>query len=85
MTIARRLILLLAVPFLILFGIWVVTRMQMSREWMGLADQAMALAAAGRKDEANATLFGLMAKIGDSLSVVTLRINHGESREVDFA
>ncbi len=30
MTIARRLILLMSVPFLILFGIWVVTRIQMA-------------------------------------------------------
>ena len=31
MTIARRLILLMAVPFLILFGIWAVTRLQMAQ------------------------------------------------------
>ena len=152
MTIARRLILLMAVPFLILFGIWAVTRMQMaqveerirfvaesrvvalarlgdisrsfaemrvnvrsfllaanpadqaaarkaydldrtefgrllddyadkrvagdqgrrmlndyrtmSREWMKQADQAMALAAAGRRDEANGVLFGPLVKLG---------------------
>jgi PAS domain-containing protein len=40
----------------------------MSREWLAAADQAMSLAAAGRKDEAAALLSGSMTEIGSKAS-----------------
>ncbi|HEX5175799.1 MAG TPA: MCP four helix bundle domain-containing protein, partial [Chthoniobacteraceae bacterium] len=40
----------------------------MSREWIAGADQAMSLAAAGRKDEATSLLLGPMAKVAEQAS-----------------
>ena len=52
----------------------------MSRVWISGADEVISLAAAGRKDEANALLSGQMSDIGSSLSDVTRDwIEHNEA------
>jgi two-component system sensor histidine kinase/response regulator len=55
-----------------------------SRDWMDRADEALALAAAGRRDEANELLFDEMVTLGDDLSIVSREwIHYNEEIAMD--